>query len=98
MKYSYTIAMLLSVAKADEGSGNICQSYTNEAAWDPSLNTRQASNYDVQNAVLPYAESIAHDGINSLAASYLANNQPCHQERFGNHDDYSNGFIQNDKL
>lgn len=90
MKYSYTIAMLLAVAKAgDEGSAQICSTSGTEA-WDPSVNTRQANAYDVQNAQLPHAESLATDGINSLAASYLAKNQPFHDQRFGDEGDYSN--------
>lgn len=71
MKYSYTIAMFLSVAKADDGCAQICTTH-NTDAWDPSLNTRQANAYDVQNAQHAQAESLAVDGINSLAASYLA--------------------------
>ena len=98
MKYSYTIAMFLSVAKADDGGAQIACASTNTGAWDPSLNTRQVSAFDVQNPQLPHAESLATEGINSIAASYLAKNQPFHDERFGDCGDYSNQFLQNDKL
>jgi hypothetical protein len=86
--------MLLAVAKADDHE--VCSS-SNTAAWDPSLNTRQARTWDVQNAQQPQAESLANDGINSIAASYLAKNN-FNDERFGDCGDYSNQFLQNDKL
>lgn len=100
MKYSYTIAMFLSVAQAgdDTGSAQIGCAHTNTEAWDPSLNTRQANVFDVQNAQRTNAESLATEGLNSIAASYLAKNQPFHDERFGDCGDYSNQFLQNDKL
>ena len=90
--------MFLSVAKADDGGAQIACASTNTGAWDPSLNTRQVSAFDVQNPQLPHAESLATEGINSIAASYLAKNQPFHDERFGDCGDYSNQFLQNDKL
>ena len=93
MKYSTTIALFLSAVKADNDCAQVC--YTaNTDAWDPSLNTKQASAYDVQHAIAPHAESLATEGIHGIAGSFL-NNKECN---FGEHDDYSSQFLHDDKL
>ena len=92
MKYSYTIAMFLAVAEAKGDCATVC-SKEGTQAWAPQY-ANQASAYDVQNAQLPHAESLATDGINSLAASYLANNQ--NKDQFGD-EDYSNEFLHGDQ-
>jgi hypothetical protein len=75
MKYSYTVALLLSVAKAGDDCAQVCYT-TNTDAWDPSLNTRQASHFDVQNDQIPHSESLASEGLSGIASAYLAKSHP----------------------
>ena len=92
----YTIALLLSLVKVDAHAGS--QRTANTEEWNPEINTREASVYDVQSPHYPQAESIATAGLNSLAAGYLNDNRSYKDETFGNPADYSNNFLEDDKL
>ena len=95
MKYSVTIALFLNVANAGEDCGSVCTSNGNTDAWNPSTNTRQASLYDVQNQYGQEDESLANNGLRSIAKEYLDEAQPFDDDRFGY--DYTNQFYDGDK-
>lgn len=97
MKYSYTIALFLSIAQADDTNKHQASySCSHSDAWDPRSNIRESNSYDVQNSELPQGESLATDALNGIAASYLRKNH--YNDGFDQTNDFSNQFLEDDKL